>query len=119
MQSNSQQEGQDSPKSDVEFWQYVIESQKTSGLSIRQFCKNEGLTEPAFYSWRKKLASSVAGADQGELVNSKFIEAAAFDFCGNECLKITFPSGLCLQAFGSCDANLLKQALSQLVSGPC
>ena len=39
MQSNSQQEGQDSPKSDVEFWQYVIESQKTSGLSIRQFCK--------------------------------------------------------------------------------
>jgi hypothetical protein len=41
-------------KSDTDqrqFWQMAIESWQSSGLSIRQFCKQEGLSEPSFYSW--------------------------------------------------------------------
>jgi transposase-like protein len=39
-----------------QFWQMVLETFKTSGLSVRQFCKQEGLSEPSFYSWRKRLS---------------------------------------------------------------
>lgn len=45
-------------KSDIdqrEFWQMAIETCYSSGLTIRQFCKQEGLAESAFYSWRRKL----------------------------------------------------------------
>ena len=38
-----------------EFWQMAIETCYSSGLTIRQFCKQEGLAESAFYSWRRKL----------------------------------------------------------------
>ena len=38
-----------------QFWQMVLETFKSSGLSIRQFCKQEGLSEPSFYAWRKRL----------------------------------------------------------------
>ena len=41
-----------------QFWQMVMETFKSSGLSVRNFCKQEGLSEPTFYSWRKKLAKS-------------------------------------------------------------
>jgi transposase len=37
------------------FWQMVIETWCSSGLSARAFCKREGLSEAAFYSWRAKL----------------------------------------------------------------
>lgn len=38
-----------------QFWQMVLETFKSSGLSVRQFCSQEGLSEPSFYAWRKRL----------------------------------------------------------------
>ena len=47
-------------KADIEqqqFWQMAVETWRCSGLSVRKFCKQEGLSEPSFYAWRRKLAS--------------------------------------------------------------
>ena len=38
------------------FWQGMIDRQRTSGLSIRQFCRRQRLSEPRFYWWRRRLA---------------------------------------------------------------
>ncbi len=38
-----------------QFWQMVLETYKSSGLSVRQFCQQEGFSEASFYSWRKRL----------------------------------------------------------------
>jgi hypothetical protein len=40
-----------------QFWRMVFETQQASGLTIKQFCQNEGISEAGFYSWRKKLAA--------------------------------------------------------------
>jgi hypothetical protein len=40
-----------------QFWQMVLETYKSSGLSVRQFCQQEGLSEASLYSWRKKLST--------------------------------------------------------------
>ena len=37
------------------FWREAIARQATSGLSVRAFCRNESLSEPSFYSWRRVL----------------------------------------------------------------
>lgn len=38
-------------------WREVIRRQQASGLSIAQFCRQEGLAQASFYNWRKKLAT--------------------------------------------------------------
>jgi hypothetical protein len=36
-------------------WAERIAEQGRSGLSVKQFCKEQGLTEGSFYAWRKRL----------------------------------------------------------------
>lgn len=36
-------------------WRVLISRQRRSGLSIRQFCAEKGLSEPSFYAWRREL----------------------------------------------------------------
>jgi transposase len=38
-----------------EQWRERIADQERSGLSVKQFCKEQGLTECTFYAWRKRL----------------------------------------------------------------
>jgi hypothetical protein len=38
-----------------EQWRGHIAEQARSGLTIKQFCKDRGLAEHAFYGWRKRL----------------------------------------------------------------
>lgn len=41
------------PKTDQ--WAERIAAQQRSGVSVKQFCKEQGLTEYSFYAWRKRL----------------------------------------------------------------
>src|SRR5260370_12662884 len=41
------------PKTDA--WAERIAAQQRSGNSVKQFCKEQGLTEGSFYAWRKRL----------------------------------------------------------------
>jgi hypothetical protein len=41
------------PKADE--WAERIAAQQRSGMSVKQFCKERGLTEYSFYAWRKRL----------------------------------------------------------------
>ena len=36
-------------------WTERIAAQGRSGISVKQFCKEQGLTEHSFYGWRKRL----------------------------------------------------------------
>lgn len=38
------------------FWRKMLQRQAGSGLSVRAFCRREGLTEPSFYAWRRTIA---------------------------------------------------------------
>src|SRR5215469_8903115 len=41
------------PKADE--WAERIAAQGRSGMSVKQFCKVQGVTEYSFYTWRKRL----------------------------------------------------------------
>jgi transposase len=36
-------------------WRERIDQQARSGVSIKQFCKDRGIAEHAFYAWRRRL----------------------------------------------------------------
>src|SRR5690348_7245873 len=42
----------------AEEWAERIAAQQRSGISVKQFCKDRGLTEYSFYAWRKRLQES-------------------------------------------------------------
>jgi len=42
-------------KSKPDEWAERIAAQQHSGMSVKQFCKERGLTEYSFYAWRKRL----------------------------------------------------------------
>jgi hypothetical protein len=44
------------PKADQ--WAERIAAQQRAGISVKQFCKEQGLTEYCFYAWRKRLQQS-------------------------------------------------------------
>lgn len=37
------------------FWRGEVASHTASGLSVRRFCQERGLSEPSFYAWRRTL----------------------------------------------------------------
>jgi len=45
-------------KSKADEWAERIAAQQRSGISVKQFCKEQGLTEYSFYAWRKRLQES-------------------------------------------------------------
>lgn len=38
------------------FWRLVREEHQQSGLTAREFCRNEGLSEASFHAWKRILA---------------------------------------------------------------
>jgi hypothetical protein len=37
------------------FWRSMVEQQRQGGLTVREFCRERGISEPSFYAWRKEL----------------------------------------------------------------
>jgi hypothetical protein len=44
------------------FWRSMLGQWRRSGLSIRDFCAGQQLSEPSFYAWRRTLAERDAQA---------------------------------------------------------
>ena len=97
-----------------QFWQMVIETWQDSGMSVGKFCKAEGLSEGAFYSWRKRLsgrgAQQKAPADPSP---SAFIEVA-MPKSDHAPLELLFSSGHALRIRSSADTETLSNVLCVL-----
>jgi hypothetical protein len=50
------------PGSREEFWREKLERFADSGQSVCGFCASQGLSQPSFYSWRRRLADGNAAA---------------------------------------------------------
>ena len=40
------------------YWRQVLARWRRSGLSVRAFCRAEGVNEPRFYWWRRRLGQA-------------------------------------------------------------
>ncbi len=53
------------------FWKEAIRLWADSGLSVREFCRREGLTEHSFYSWRRELLPEKLAAETSSTLPDK------------------------------------------------
>jgi transposase-like protein len=97
-----------------QFWQMVIETWQNSGMSVAKFCKAEGLSEGAFYNWRKKLSHVASRKNESSQSSpSSFIKVALPE---NEHfpLELELSSGNILRICFGADNKTLKSVLSAL-----
>lgn len=94
-----------------QFWRMAIETWQASGLSVRQFCANEGLSEPSFYVWRKKLTGGSVQDAKDKPEPSAFIEVA-IPRCNSVVMELLFTSGNTLRIPVGIDTVTLSTVLS-------
>ena len=102
-------------------WREILTRQADSGLSVRKFCAVEGVSEPSFYAWRKKLrernddgrqlrTSKCRGESpdrRGLFVPLKLLDATAT-------LEIVHPLGYRIQLSGEVNPVALRQVIEVL-----
>ena len=42
-------------------WEGLLRQFPASGLTVREFCRRRGVSEPSFYAWRRRLGGERAG----------------------------------------------------------
>jgi hypothetical protein len=73
-------------------WPHHIAQQKTSGLSVKEYCAQQGFSSWSFYVNRHKLAKSVLSEKKGSpQVNSSFLNLGTLQ--QRNMVSINFPDG--------------------------
>jgi hypothetical protein len=103
--SESNPEHKAASKSDQ--WRDRLAEQARSGLSVKQFCEQQGLTEYSFYAWRKRLRN--AGTVRFALVDRGAPSAA-----GEFSLELMLANGDRLRIGAGVDAKTLGTVLEVL-----
>jgi hypothetical protein len=90
-------------------WTERIDTQQRSGVSVKQFCKEQGLTECSFYAWRKRLRKK-------EPVRFALVDrGAANQESGRDvCLELVFTTGERLRIGAGVDTATLRTVLETL-----
>ncbi len=107
------------------FWRRMLGRWQRRGGSVRGFCAEHGLSEPAFYSWRRTLAArdqegtsrqprrrGPRGRGASAFVPVHVLPAAA--------LEVVFPDGRVVRVPAGFDPATLRQLLGVLdEASPC
>ena len=96
-------------KAKADEWAERIAAQQCSGMSVKQFCKEQGLTECSFYSWRKRLQER--GPVRFALVERS---ARRQDRTTEAALELVLASGAQLRISSGVDAATLRIVLDAL-----
>ena len=97
-----------------QFWLMVLETFKSSGLSVRQFCQQEGLSEPSFYSWRKRLTEArKTDVNRSESQQETFIQVS-MPSTESGCLELVLASGHTLRIPLNTDSTFLTGVFSAM-----
>lgn len=114
-----------------EFWTLVLQEYRESGLSVRAFCEREGLAEPSFYAWRKRLSPTTATDGktathdevQGEmLVPVRIVDedrVAASQAESSARMEISTPTGYTLRFDGDVEMHRLNAVLIAISKLQC
>ena len=92
------------------FWRGVLQRQTESGLSVASFCRQETISAPSFYAWRRKLRERDAVALRSD---AQVDEKAEF---GGQLfpVRIFLPQGTSIDAPGNMDRRALVELLAAL-----
>jgi hypothetical protein len=95
-------------------WRRIIAGQPESGMSVRAWCGEHGVSAPSFYIWRRRLAKLAAERKlrRPQLLPVEIVPSAADENVTP--LEIELPSRARVRVRPGCDLELLRQVLTML-----
>ena len=107
-----------------QYWRSVLKRQSRSGLSIAKFCRSEGISEPSFYWWKRRLrAGSKRNGKSPKRSGNHSTGGRAFETSASfvpvqiaaddpgAAIRVTWPGGLVAQVPIGCDPSEVEAAL--------
>jgi hypothetical protein len=123
------------------FWRAMLRKQRRSGLTVRAFCRQEQLSEPSYYAWRREIARRDLVSQSPEqpgwasnavlstrakkplAVSPVFQELAILGDDGRRgtpaCLEIVLPDGCQVRVPSEVDRTLLADVIAMLETRRC
>jgi hypothetical protein len=110
------------------YWRGMLERRAASGLSVRQFCKEEQVSEASFHSWKRKLVHGGRPSKKGgqkrpqaKPVTKRADNAAVFipvrvSPATNDLMEIVHPRGHLVRLPATFNEISLRQVLNVLDS---
>jgi hypothetical protein len=101
-------------------WRGVLERQAASGLSVADFCQQELVSAPSFYSWRRRLQEQEETGNPpvrrpATVVSSRQLLPVHIESGGPAAaVRILFPQGVSLETSASIDEGRLSALLRAL-----
>jgi hypothetical protein len=117
-------------------WRQVVKGHAGSGLSIRQYCTDRGVSQPSFFAWRRELARRDAASDKQARSSHKRakskasslqpatgrfaqVQIAPAELVGGACIEIILSAGTRVRVpRGACPATL-QNVLAALERRTC
>jgi hypothetical protein len=101
-------------------WRGVLERQAASGLSVTDYCRQESVSAPSFYFWRRRLQEQEASLNHrvgraGTAVSSRQLLPVHIESGASAGpVRILLPQGVSLETSASIDALRLSDLLRAL-----
>ncbi|HRS97562.1 MAG TPA: hypothetical protein P5040_05200 [Smithella sp.] len=89
-------------------WREVIETQKTSGISIADYCRSRDMRTNVFYAWRRRISKC-------QMDKQGFIELRSPVSGMNTGIRIV-SGNLCIEVQRNFDPSVLRTVLACLAS---
>lgn len=64
----------------VQQWGLAIQERRSSGLPVRQWCRQRGVTIATYYRWEREILSGICGKD-ASVSSAAFVEVTIPDRC--------------------------------------
>jgi transposase-like protein len=100
------------------YWRSHVEHQSRSGLSVREYCQQEGFSQASFYNWRKRLQPSRSRSRAASAAPLPFLELTSLlarpAASSSWQMEVTLPNGTTLRLARDFDPAALAHALQAL-----
>lgn len=111
-----------------QFWRRILRQWRRSGLSVRDFCAEHGLTEPSFYAWRRivsdrdqEAARVRADSERDSIPHAAvndhtpvFVPLRVIDASTQAAFEVVLERGRVVRVLRGFDADTLRQLLAVL-----
>jgi len=103
------------------YWGNMLERQLDSGLSVASFCRQESISAPSFYAWRRKLSQRDATLAQPRTqaqevadFGAQLVPVRIASATSPEPVRILLPHGTSIDAPSTIDRRTLVELLGAL-----
>ena len=96
-------------------WRERLRRFRASGLTVARFCEVEGVSQPSFYQWRKRLATVDDGARTGRPV---FQQVVVTPGVGSPALRVRLVSGTEIEVDAG-HLEVIRAVVGELARAEC